>query len=117
MQSDTLLKIVLTELDERKGLHITTLDLREKTSFTDYMVLVTGTSSRHLMSMCEHVAAKVEENGAIPLGLEGGPSDDWVLLDVGDVIVQAMTAQARDFYQLEKLWSVDKPKEMEKQAG
>jgi ribosome-associated protein len=117
MQSDTLLKIVLAELDERKGLQITTLDLREKTSFTDYMVLVTGTSNRHLMSMCEHVATKVEENGVMPLGLEGGASDDWVLLDVGDVIVQAMTAQARDFYQLEKLWSVDKPKEMEKQAG
>jgi ribosome-associated protein len=117
MQSEKLLKIVHDELDERKGLQITTLDLRDKTSFTDYMVLVTGTSSRHLMSMCEYVAEKVEENGVIPLGLEGSPGDDWVLLDVGDVIVQAMTAQARDFYQLEKLWSVDRPKEMEKQAG
>jgi ribosome-associated protein len=117
MQAEKLLKIVLNELDERKGLQITTLDVRDKTSFTDYMVLVTGTSNRHLMSMCEHVATKVEENGVKPLGLEGGASDDWILLDVGDVIVQAMTAQARDFYQLEKLWSVDRPKEIEKQAG
>lgn len=117
MQSDKLLKIVQDELDERKGLQITTLDVRDKTSFTDYMVLVTGTSSRHLTSLCENVSVKVEENGVKPLGLEGGPGDDWVLLDVGDVIVQAMTAQARDFYQLEKLWSVDRPKEMEKQAG
>lgn len=117
MHSDILLKIVQDELDERKGLQITTLDVRDKTSFTDYMVLVTGTSSRHLLSLCEHVAAKVEEKGVIPLGLEGGPSDDWVLLDIGDVIVQAMTAQAREHYQLEKLWSVDRPKEIEKQVG
>ncbi len=117
MQSDKLLKIVLDELDERKGLKIATLDLREKTSFTDYMVVVTGTSNRHLMSMCEHVIAKVEENGVQPLGLEGGPSADWVLLDLGDVVVQAMTAEAREYYQIEKLWSVDKPKDMEKQAG
>jgi ribosome-associated protein len=117
MQSDELLKIVLDELDERKGLQITSLDLREKSNFTDYMVVVTGTSNRHLMSMCEHVIDKVEEKGGHPLGLEGGPTADWVLLDLGDVIVQAMTAQARDHYQLEKLWSVDKPGEIEKQAG
>jgi len=117
MQSDKLLQIVLAELDERKGLQINSLDLREKTSFTDYMVIVTGTSNRHLMSMCEHVAAKAEENGVQPLGLEGGPGADWVLLDLGDVIVQAMTAQAREYYQIEKLWSVDKPKEIEKQVG
>lgn len=117
MQSDKLLKIVLDELDERKGLQITTLDLHEKTSFTDYMVIVTGTSNRHLMSMCEHVISKVEEHGVQPLGLEGGASTDWVLLDLGDVIVQAMTTQAREYYQIEKLWSVDKPKDAEKQAG
>lgn len=117
MQAEKLLKRVQDELDERKGQQITILDVRDKTSFTDYMVLVTGTSNRHLMSMCEHVTEKVKENGVTPLGLEGGPGADWVLLDVGDVIVHAMTAQAREFYQLEKLWSVDRPKEIEKQAG
>jgi ribosome-associated protein len=117
MQTEQLLKIVQTELDDRKGQQITTLDVREKTSFTDYMVVVTGTSNRHLMSMCENVAEKVKEADFHPLGLEGDASSDWVLLDLGDVIVHAMTAQARDFYQLEKLWSIDKPKEMEKQAS
>jgi ribosome-associated protein len=117
MQAEKLLKIVLDELDERKGLQITTLDVRDKTSFTDYMVLVTGTSTRHLTSLCENVSAKIGENSVKPLGLEGGIGADWVLLDIGDVIVHAMTAQARDFYQLEKLWSVDRPKEIEKQAG
>ena len=116
MQTEQLLKIVQDELDERKGLQITTLDVRDKTNFTDYMVVVTGTSDRHLQSLCDYVATKVEENGVIPLGLEGGPGSDWILLDLGDVIVHAMTAQAREYYQLEKLWSVDKPKEVEKMA-
>ncbi len=117
MQTEALLKIVQDVLDERKGQHITTLDVRDKTSFTDYMVIVTGTSDRHLKSLCDYVIEKVQENGVKPLGIEGDLGSDWVLLDLGDVIVHAMTAQARDYYQLEKLWSVDAPKEVEQQAG
>jgi ribosome-associated protein len=113
MQAEELLNIVQTVLDERKGQYITVLDVRGKTSFTDYMVLVTGTSDRHLKSLCDYVIEKVEENGVKPLGVEGALGSDWVLLDLGDVIVHAMTAQAREFYQLEKLWSVDRPKENE----
>lgn len=117
MQVEQLLKLVQAELEERKGQQITVLDVREKTSFTDYMIVVTGTSDRHLSSLCEYVAAKVSENGVKPLGLEGGPGADWILLDLGDVIVHAMTAQARDHYQLEKLWSIEKPKEASQQSG
>jgi ribosome-associated protein len=117
MQAEKLLKIVQDVLDERKGQQISTLDVRGKTSFTDYMVVVTGASNRQLMSLCEHAAEKVKENGLNPLGLEGDASSDWVLLDLGDVIVHAMTAQARDFYQLEKLWSVNRPKELTQQVG
>ncbi|MDD5273721.1 MAG: ribosome silencing factor [Methylovulum sp.] len=111
MQTEDLLKIVQTVLDDRKGQYITTIDVKEKTSFTDYMVLVTGTSDRHLKSLCEHVAVAVKEQGGIPLGMEGDLGSDWILLDLGDVIVHAMTAQTREFYQLEKLWSVDAPRE------
>jgi ribosome-associated protein len=111
MQTETLLKTVQTVLDERKGLYITTMDVRGKTSITDYMVLVTGTSNRHLKSLCDHVAEKLKEDNFRPLGMEGDMTSDWVLLDLGDVIVHAMTAQTREFYQLEKLWSVDMPKE------
>lgn len=117
MQAEELLNVVQTVLDERKGQYITVLDVRGKTSFTDYMVLVTGTSERHLKSLCDYAIAKVEENGVKPLGVEGTQGSDWVLLDLGDVIVHAMTAQAREFYQLEKLWSVDRPKENEQAAG
>lgn len=112
MQTDELLNIVQTVLDERKGQYITTLDVRGKTSFTDYMVVATGTSDRHIRSLCEYVSEKVKENGLKPLGIEGDQGSDWVLLDLGDVIVHVMTAQAREFYQLEKLWSVDRAKEV-----
>jgi ribosome-associated protein len=81
------------------------------------MVLVTGTSDRHLKSLCDYVSEKLKENGVRPLGVEGDLGSDWVLLDLGDVIVHAMTAQAREFYQLEKLWSVDRAKESEQEAG
>ncbi|MGR8981484.1 MAG: ribosome silencing factor [Gammaproteobacteria bacterium] len=117
MQVEELLNIVKTVLDERKGQYITVLDVRGKTSVTDYMVLVTGTSDRHLKSLCDYVVEKLKEYGVKPLGVEGELGSDWILLDLGDVIVHAMTAQCREFYQLEKLWSVDHPKESGQTAG
>jgi ribosome-associated protein len=107
MQAEDILKLTLEEIDERKGLQITTLDVRGKANFTDYMIVVTGTSDRHLQSLCNYVAEKVEKSGFKPYSIEGIPGSDWVLLDLGDVIVHAMTQQARDYYQLEKLWSVE----------
>ncbi len=117
MQAEQILKIVQETLDERKGQNITTLDVRGKTSFTDYMVVVTGTSDRHLRSLCEYVSEKLKESDVKPLGMEGDLGSDWVLLDLGDVIVHAMNAQARGFYQLEKLWSVEDSKEDQQKAG
>ena len=106
MHTENLLKIVLDVLDDRKGQDIVTMDVQGKTSFTDYMVLVTGTSDRHLKSLCSYVDAKAREEGFKPLGTEGDLGSDWILLDLGDVIVHAMTAQAREYYQLEKVWMV-----------
>ncbi len=107
MQAEELLEVVETEVDERKGMHIKVLDVREKTTITDYMVIVTGTSDRHAMSLCQYVAEKMKALGVSHPGFEGQQGSDWVLLDLGDVILHVMTAQAREFYQLEKLWSVD----------
>ncbi len=106
MHAEQLLKIAQDVLDERKGQNIVVMDVRDKTSFTDYMILVTGTSDRQLKSLCFYVEEKVLENGFKPLGTEGDLGSDWILLDLGDVIVHAMTAQAREYYQLEKLWMV-----------
>lgn len=107
MQIKQLLKIVEDVLDERKGQDITVLDVIGKTSVTDYMVVVTATSERHANALAEYVLVQVKENGFSPLGMEGQKGSDWVLLDLGDVILHVMTAQAREFYQLEKLWSVE----------
>jgi ribosome-associated protein len=106
MYSEELLKIAQDVLDDRKGQNIVTMDVRGKTSFTDYMVLVTGTSDRQLKSLCSYVEEKAKEHGFKALGTEGDLGSDWILLDLGDVIVHAMTAQAREYYQLEKLWLV-----------
>ena len=107
MQTDELLKVVQETLDERKGINITTIDVRGKTSVTDYMVLATGSSERHVKSLCDYVVEKVKSQGFMPLGMEGEAGSDWVLLDLGDVVLHVMTMQTREFYQLEKLWTVD----------
>lgn len=106
MQAEQLLKLVETELDERKAHQIAILDVRGKTSITDFMVVATATSTRHAKSLCDYVMEKVKENGLQPLGVEGEAGSDWVLVDLGDVVLHVMTGQAREFYQLEKLWSV-----------
>lgn len=106
MQSNELAKLIETELDLRKGLRISTLDVRNKTSITDYMIIVSATSSRHAKSLCDYVTVKVKENGVQPLGVEGQLGSEWILLDLGDVVLHVMAGQAREFYQLEKLWSV-----------
>lgn len=98
-------------LDEHKGQNITILDVIGKTSVTDYMVIVTSTSERHAKALAEYVSVEMKENDFVPLGIEGQQGSDWVLLDLGDVILHVMTAQAREFYQLEKLWTVNKVEE------
>lgn len=111
MQAEELVRIVEQVVDDRKGQHIKVLDVRDKTTITDYMLLVTATSERHAISLCQYVAEKMKELGIKHPGFEGQQGSDWVLLDLGDVILHVMTAQAREFYQLEKLWTVDRVKE------
>ena len=117
MQTKELLEMVQEVLDDRKGQNITVLDVIGKTSITDYMVVVTSTSERHAKALSDYVLEKVKEKGFLPLGVEGQKGSDWVLLDLGDVILHVMTAQAREFYQLEKLWSVDRANESEELLG
>ncbi len=104
--------MVTEVLDEHKGENITVLDVIGKTSVTDYMVLVTATSERHAKSLANYVLKKAKEIDFTPLGVEGLTGSDWVLLDLGDIVLHVMTAKARDFYELEKLWSVERPEEL-----
>jgi ribosome-associated protein len=105
MHATEMQKQIYETLKDAKGQDIRVLDVGKITDFTDFMIIVTGTSSRHVVSMAERVADRMRELGRRPLGTEGQDTGDWVLVDFGDVVVHVMRQQTRDFYNLEKLWS------------
>jgi ribosome-associated protein len=109
MNTDNLLQLVVSVLDDGKGRDITVVDVRGKTGITDFMVIACGTSERHVKSLAGHVAEEAKKNQAQPLGMEGEDVGEWVLVDLGDVIVHVMKPQIREFYQLEKLWQGELP--------
>jgi len=104
--SDQLLKIVMAALEDMKGVDIRVIDVRDQTSITDRMVIVSGTSTRHVKALAENVVLESKKNGYKPLGVEGENVAEWVLVDLADVVVHVMMPEIRDFYALEKLWSV-----------
>jgi len=101
---DVLLELVTDALEGMKGKDIVHLDVRGLSSVTDYMVIATGTSNRHVKSLAEEVSFKAKQAGYAPLSVEGEMNSDWVLADLGDVIVHVMQTEARGFYDLERLW-------------
>jgi len=105
-QSDHLLEIVLAALDDIKGVDIKVIDVRGLTSITDRMVIVSGTSTRHIKAMADNVVLETKQNGFPALGVEGENGSEWVLVDLADVVVHIMMPDIREFYALEKLWSV-----------
>jgi ribosome-associated protein len=109
MLTDELLALVLASLDELKALNVTVIDVRGKTSITDYMVIATGTSDRHVRAVAEHVVLEAKHAGELPIGVEGEREGEWALVDLTDVIVHVMRAGVREFYALEKLWDMDAP--------
>ncbi len=102
----TLRRTVNDALEELKARDIREIDVRGKTSVTDYMVIATGTSDRHVKSIANEVIVKAKEIGNAPLGIEGEREGEWVLVDLGDVIVHIMLPRVREFYALERLWTV-----------
>lgn len=102
--SDQLAELAIAALDDLKGVDIKRLDVRGLTTITDVMVIATGTSNRHASSLAHSVIDKAKQAGTRPIGVEGLNEGEWVLVNLGGVIVHVMQAQARAFYQLEKLW-------------
>ena len=104
MDSQQLLDLALDKVDDMKARDIVKLDVRDVSSITDYLVICSGNSKRHVQSIADHVAKEARDAGEPPIGQEGQDIGEWVLVDLGDVVVHVMQDQTRDFYDLEKLW-------------
>jgi len=106
-----LLGLILKSLDDDKAEDIIAIELQGKTSIADHMVIANGRSSRQVLSMADHLLRRIKEAGLGTAQLEGKSQGDWVLIDAGDVIVHLFRPEVRNFYNLEKMWSVTLPSE------
>ena len=106
-----LKKLIIETLDNNKALDIVSIDLKDKSSIADFMIIASGTSSRHIQSLSEQVLNKFKENGLNQCRIEGRDSTEWKLVDGIDIIVHIFNPEKRKFYELEKIWSELIPKE------
>ena len=106
-----LKNVILDTLDSNKALDIISIDLKNKSSMADYMIIASGTSSRHIQALSEQVLEKLKTNGIKNSKIEGKESSDWKLVDGIDLIVHIFNPEKRKFYELEKIWSELIPKE------
>lgn len=105
MHIDTLKSLALDALEELKARDITQLDVSSLTEVTDLMLIASGTSTRHVAALAQNVVEKAKAAGLAPRGVEGGDNADWVLVDLGDIVVHVMLPEARTLYDLERLWA------------
>ena len=106
-----LKEIIINTLDLNKAQNIVTIDLKDKSSMADYMIIASGTSSRHIQSLSEQVLEKLKNNGVKESKIEGKESGEWKLVDGIDLIIHIFHPEKRKFYELEKIWSELIPKE------
>ena len=111
MQVSKLKKIIEKTLNQNKAKNIISIDLKGKSSIADYMIIASGSSSRHIQSMSEIIIKKLAQNGLGKYDIEGKTSADWKLIDTIDIIVHIFHPEKRKFYELEKIWSELIPKE------
>ena len=106
MHAEQLTEIITQTLEDMKAVDVQTLDVRGKTSITDIMIFASGSSDRHVKALAESVAFQAKQAGEAPIGMEGTSEGEWALVDLNGVVVHVMQPKVRDFYQLERLWSV-----------
>ncbi len=105
LASVDILRLILDVLEEAKAEDIRQLDVRKLTDITDYMVIASGTSHRHVHAMAERVREAAHQKQLRPIGVEGEVENDWILMDYADVVVHLMMPEVREFYSLERLWN------------
>ena len=106
MKAEDVKQMAVAALDDLKGRDIVSLDVRKLTDVTDFMVICTGTSNRHVKSLASSVALELKKAGMPAQGIEGADQNpEWALVDFGDVVVHVMLPETRDFYDLERLWA------------
>jgi len=115
--TEQLKQWVITALEDLKAQDIQILDVRGMTSITDLMIVASGTSDRHIKALADNVVEAVKKHGVQPIGVEGESSREWVLVDLGDIILHVMHPQTRAFYNLEKLWTVGEERAMAERNG
>lgn len=104
MEHEQLKQFVIEKIEDLKGRDIIDLDVTGKSTVTDTMLVCSGNSKRHVVSIADKVVTEAKQIGVVPLSVEGSDTGEWVLVDLGDIVVHVMQDEARDFYQLEKLW-------------
>jgi ribosome-associated protein len=104
MKPEELRDLAISALDDLKGIDVVSMDVRTLTSITDYMIICTGRSTRHVKALAESVSVKAKESKAQFIRTEGEKESEWVLVDLGDVVVHVMIPATRSFYSLEDLW-------------
>tara|TARA_B100001093_G_C26411929_1_gene835979 strand:+ start:231 stop:551 length:321 start_codon:yes stop_codon:yes gene_type:complete len=102
-----ILKQIIEDLEDNKALDIVSLDVKKKTSITDFIVFATGTSNRHIYSLSRSIYEKLKKDGFKNSVIEGDNTTGWIVIDTGDVIVHIFKKESREFYNLEKMWSVE----------
>ncbi len=106
-----LQQVIIKTLDNNKAQDIISIDLKDKSSMADYMIIASGTSSRHIQALSEQVLNKLKDNGVVDSKIEGKESNEWKLVDGIDLIIHIFHPEKRRFYELEKMWSELIPKE------
>jgi len=107
LQEQQLKQFVLQQLEDMKAKEISIIDVANTSDVTDTMIICTGNSKRHVRSIAEQTALAAKKAGEAPLGIEGLEGSEWVLVDLGNVVIHVMQDETRQFYQLEKLWEQD----------
>ncbi len=109
LSAKQLQTLIVSTLDADKAEEIVCIDLREKSSVTDIMIIASGRSQRHVSALADHMLRELKKEGLGRIAVEGLPACDWVLIDVGDVILHIFRPEVREFYNLEKMWSAALP--------